>query len=65
MKLTKFEKTVLIACPWFFGMVLIIAGISSALTSAEKFIVLLLTASGLICMSLFCACVLLLKLVEK
>lgn len=65
MKLPKIEKMLLLSCPWFFGMVLIVSGIVTALTKTEQFLTLLLVCSGLTCISIYCVCVLLMKIIEK
>ena len=56
--MSKFEKLVYVGCPWFFGMVLVVVAL---LNTSEMETV----GSGMICMSLFCVCSLLVKLVEN
>ncbi len=61
MKLTKFEKLVLVGCPWLFGVMYSVV----AVVIASKKEGIILGSVGVICISLFCVCVLLVKLVEK
>ena len=58
--MSKFDKLALVGSPWFFGVVLIICGF---IIQGDEFLLLLCT--GLICMSLFCVCSLLVKIVEN
>ena len=62
--MSKFEKLVLVGCPWFFGMVLVVVALLNA-SEMETTNVLLVVCFGLICMSLFCVCSLLVKIVEN
>jgi len=62
--MSKFEKLVYVGCPWFFGMVLVVVALLNA-SEMEDINVLLAICSGLICMSLFCVCSLLVKIVEN
>ena len=59
--MSKFEKLVYVGCPWFFGMVLVVV----ALLNASEMETDVLLVGGFICMSLFCVCSLLLKIVEN
>ena len=63
MKLSKLEKLTYVGCPWLFGVVFVIVGALSGSSSALNR--LLCSASGLLFISLFCICSLLLKLIEK
>ena len=63
--LSKFDKFVYVGCPWFFGVVLTTSGVFLPRTGDEKMYVLLLISAGLICVSLYCVCALLVKLIEK
>jgi len=65
MNLTRFEKLVLLGCPWLFGTILIISGILTAGSGIGKLCSVLLICSGFICMSLYCVCALIIKLIEK
>ena len=62
--MSKFEKLVYVGCPWFFGMVLVVVALLNA-SEMETANVLLVVCSGLICMSLFCVCSLLVKIIEN
>jgi len=62
--MSKFEKLVYAGCPFFFGMVLVVVALLNA-SEMEDINVLLVICSGLICMSLFCVCSLLVKIVEN
>ena len=62
--MSTFEKLVYVGCPWFFGMVLVVVALLNA-SEMETTNVLLVICSGLICMSLFCVCSLLVKIVEN
>lgn len=59
----KFEKLIYVGCPWFFGTVLILCGL--IVTSNAKLEGLLLICTGLICVSLYCVCSILAKIVES
>jgi hypothetical protein len=65
MDLGKFDKLVYVGCPWLFGVVLVVGGIFAANISRQKIAYLILICAGLICISLYCVCALLLKLIEK
>ena len=58
--MSKFDKLALVGSPWVFGIGLIIVAF---IVGGDEF--LLLACTGLICMSLFCVCSLLLKIVEN
>ena len=58
--MSKLDKLALVGSPWFFGVVLIICAF---IVRGDEF--LLLVCTGLICMSLFCVCSLLLKIIEN
>ena len=62
--MTKFEKTVYVGCPWVFAMVMIVSGIYLGFASNYKFAGFFAVGFGLICMSLYCVCALLVKLIE-
>lgn len=62
--MSKFEKLVYVGCPWFFGMVLVVVALLNV-SEMETTNFVLMTSSGLICMSLFCVCSLLVKIVEN
>lgn len=64
MKIGKFEKVLLLGCPWVFGIILIASGFFVSRVNVG-FLSTLLICSGLICVSLYCVCVLLAKIVEK
>ncbi|MBL7197794.1 MAG: hypothetical protein ISS47_06815 [Candidatus Omnitrophica bacterium] len=65
MNLPRFEKLIFFGCPWLFGMVMIISGIAVRRSSTNKLLSILLVCSGLICMSLYCVCALIVKIIEK
>ena len=65
MKLSKFDKLVYVGCPWLFGVVLVVGGIFMSNIRQEKAASLILICAGLICISLYCICALLLKVAEK
>lgn len=60
----NFERLVLVGIPWFFGIILLIAGILLSILSEQPSISTLLICTGLICMSLYCVCSLLAKIVQ-
>jgi len=63
--MTKFEKLVYVGCPWFFGVVLIACGLIISTNPQAKLHGLLLKCTGLICMSFYCVCSILVKIVEN
>ena len=65
MNMTKLEKLVYIGCPWLFAMVMITSGIYLGFTSNYKFAGFFAAGFGFICMSLYCVCALLGKIIEK
>ena len=65
MSLTKFEKLVYVGCPWFFSVVMIVCGIIVTKINPKILDGVLLMCSGLICMSLFCVCALLAKIITS
>lgn len=62
--MTKFEKLVYVGCPWLFGTVMVISGLYISFTKPAKLIGILMSGFGLICMSLYCICALLVKIIE-
>lgn len=60
----KFEKLVYVGCPWVFGMILIVCGLIVQRGPQAKLHGLLLICAALICISIYCVCSLLLKIVE-
>ena len=65
MSLSKFEKKVLVGCPWFFGITSVISGLYVASKNINSLHWLLMGSTGLICMSLYCVCALLVKIIES
>ena len=65
MGLTKLERLIFLGCPWLFGMVMVISGIALRRSSTDKLLSILLVCSGLVCMSLYCVCALIVKIIEK
>ena len=65
MKLSKLDKLVYVGCPWLFGVVLVVSGIFVSKTGQDNIYSLILICAGLISMSLYCVCALLLKIIEK
>ena len=63
--MTKLEKLTLVGAPWFFGIVMTICGIIVQTSAPERLHGLLLICSGLICMSMYCICNLLVKIIES
>ena len=61
----RLEKLIYIGCPWIFGIVLIIAGLFVLVNAPEQLHGLLLICTGLLCMSLYCVCSILSRIVEK
>ena len=61
MNLTKFEKAVYVGIPWALGMILIICGIISKGAASMR---VLAMCTGFICMSLWCLCSLVAKVVQ-
>ncbi|MBU1262125.1 hypothetical protein KKG61_05290 [bacterium] len=61
----EFEKIVLIGCPWLFGVVLATCGIYVGFKNPERLHGILMGCSGLICMSIYCLCSLVSKLIAK
>ena len=64
MSLTKFDKTVLVGCPWLFGLILTLSGTIISFYRPQLLRGIILIGSGLICMSLYCICSLLVKIIE-
>lgn len=62
--MTKFEKIVYVGCPWLFGMVMIINGVYLGFAVPKSLAGLASVGLGLTCVSLYCVCSLLAKLVE-
>ena len=65
MKLTKLEQISCLIAPCFFGIVLIICGIIVTYKDPIRIHGIMLVCSGLICMSLYCVCLLLAKIIDK
>jgi len=61
----KMERLTYLGAPWFFAIVMIICGIIVSNARPEKLHGIILICSGLICMSLFCVCALLAKIVDN
>ena len=61
----KFEKLVYVGCPWFFGAVLTVCGLIVQNGNQTKLDGLLLICTGLICMSIYCVCSILAKIIEN
>ena len=61
--LTKLEKITYLGCPWFFGVVLVVCGIFVTGANATGLQGILLICTGLLCMSLYCVCALLAKII--
>jgi hypothetical protein len=65
MKLSKMEKLSYVGSPWFFGMVLTICGIIISFMRPVSFQGIALICAGLVCISIYCICALLARIVEK
>ena len=65
MRLSKMEKLTYAGSPFFFGIVLIACGIFVSKAAPEMVHGTVLICSGLICMSFYCVCALLVKMIEK
>jgi len=65
VKLTRIEKFMLVGCPWFFGTILIVVQIFGVSRGANPLYTLILIPTGLILISIYCVCALLVKLIEK
>ena len=65
MSLTKLEKISYVGGPWFFGVTLIICGIIVTNINPASFQGVLLICSGLLCMSIYCVCALLAKIISS
>ncbi|MFC1658714.1 hypothetical protein ACFL1D_04935 [Candidatus Omnitrophota bacterium] len=65
MILTRVEKILYAGLPWFFGTVMLVSGILVNNVDPVSINGVILACAGLLCMSLYCICVLLLKLIEK
>lgn len=65
--MSKLEKLVYVGCPWFFGAVLIVCGliIRNNHNPEKTLYALMAICTGLICMSIYCACSILVKIVEN
>ena len=63
--MSKFEKLVYVGCPWLFGVVMVVTGIMGMRTLSSIWYSLMLICTGFICMSMYCICSLLAKLVDK
>jgi len=55
----------LVGCPWFFGTILIVVQIFGVSRGANPLYTLILIPTGLILISIYCVCALLVKLIEK
>jgi hypothetical protein len=64
MKISKFEKSVCIWCPWFFGAVFIVVALFGY-KGGDPLVKVLITGFGLLYMSLYCIAFLISKLVES
>ena len=65
MVLTKPERKTYVGCPWFFGMVMIVCGTYVSFFKPQMPQAIILISSGLICLSIYCICALLVKLIES
>lgn len=65
MKLTKLEKLSYVGAPWFFGIVMTVVGNIVANANPKGLHGIVLISAGLICMSLFCVCALLVKIIPS
>jgi len=65
MSLKKSEKLSYVGGPFLFSIVLIICGIIVSKAAPERLHGIVLICSGLICMSLYCVCGLLAKMVDS
>ena len=63
--MTKFEKLTLVGAPWFFGIVMTVCGAIVQIAAPDRLHGMLLICSGLICMSIYCVCSLLAKIIES
>ena len=65
MSLNKVERITYVGCPWFFSMVLLVCGIIVSYFASASLQGTILLCAGLICMSLYCVCALLSKLLNN
>jgi len=63
MKISKFEKSVCVWVPWFFGAVFIVVALFGY-KGGDPVVKMLITGFGLLYMSLYCIAYLVSKLVE-
>lgn len=63
--MSRLEKIIYVGCPFIFGIVMIIGGIYLRFKSSYNFAGVFAVGFGLICISLYCICALLVKLIEK
>ena len=65
MKLSKMERFSYVGSPWFFGMVLTVCGIIISFMRPTAFQGIMLVCAGLVCVSIYCVCALLARILEK
>ena len=65
MVLRKIDKIVLVNCPLFFGLVLLLTAIMISRHQAGTIHELIMISSGLICVSIYCISSLLVRLIQK
>ena len=65
MRLSDFEKMSLAYAPLWFAILLIVSGMVVSFFNPGPLHGIIMVCSGLICMSMYCICALLVKLVEK
>lgn len=63
--LNKMERFSYVGSPLFFGVVLLVCGILTALFNPERLHGLLLICTGLICVSFYAVCALLARILEQ
>lgn len=62
--MSKLEKLVYVGCPWVFGAVLIVCGLIILINPQTKLHGLMAICTGFVCMSIYCVCSILVKIVE-
>ncbi len=65
MNLRKIDRIVLVNCPLFFGLVLLLSAIMISKYQKGTIHEIIMIASGLVCVSIYCLTSLLAKLIEK
>lgn len=63
--MSKFEKLLCVGCPFVFGMVLVGCGLIIRSDPGKILYALMAICTGLVCMSIFSVCAVLIRILEK